>query len=412
VRDGLLLRCCQAVDERGDREALVDIFVTHGVIDDITAYTPSRAVPHGWSEIEVGGATVVPGLINMHDHLGLAHPGTTEERAVAGESNEQRLLRMAGNASKALSVGVTGLRLMGEVGGLDVTLRDAIAADLIDGPRIWTAAQPLDYVRGGRGFVGAVECSSAEEYMQVASHQLERGADFLKLMMSGGGASDSPGVVHVSTDEFSAIRSVARGAGVRIAVHTAAVDHPIMDLLLEDGLDSLEHCYLISEELIDNCVSRGMLLVMTPLVSRSPEYLEAIGVPDEMISRMTETGKFHWNAVQAAVRAGAQIALGTDFHSHLRLDGTSAPVRELELYEEAGADPTRILAIASRNGATWLGVEDRLGLVEPGFDADLLVLDQNPMVKGAAAFRKIRHVISRGRVIELRDPESPSGAHE
>lgn len=408
MRDGLVIRGCNAVDARGARGGPVDILIADGVIVDIGTNGSVRRGARGIPELAARGATVVPGLINMHDHLGLAHPGTTEEQAIAGETVHRRLLRMAGNASKALAVGVTGIRLLGEADGLDVTLRDAINSGLIDGPRIWTAAAPLDYVGGGRGFAGAIECASAEDYKRAALLQLERGADLLKLMMSGGGASSDPGAVGLSVDEFLAVRSVARSAGVRIAVHTAATDHPIIDLLLQDGVDSLEHCYLMSKETIDRCVARDVLLVMTPLVSRSPDYLEAIDVPAAAIDQMKQTGKDHWRATQAAVRAGAVLALGTDFHSHLKLDGAAAPVKELELYEEAGADPTKILAIAGRNGAAWLGVDARLGLVEAGFDADLLVLEDSPMDKGATAYRRIRHVISRGRVVEPRDAEPPA----
>jgi imidazolonepropionase-like amidohydrolase len=81
------------------------------------------------------------------------------------------------------------------------------------------------------------------------------------------------------------------------------------------------------------------------------------------------------------------------------LNGAPAPVRELELYEEAGADPVMLLEIGSRNGASWLGEDERLGLVEEGFEADLLVLDGDPFVLGAAAFRQLRHVISKGTLV-------------
>jgi len=226
-------------------------------------------------------------------------------------------------------------------------------------------------------------------------------------MLSGGAASEEPGTIGLSVEQFDAVRLVARESAVRISVHTAAAPHPIMDRLVDDGLDSLEHCYLMGQELLERCVSREVLLVLTPLVSRSPEYLEEIEVPPKMVNRMRQTGEGHWRVVCSAVESNARIALGTDLHSHVVLHGTSAPVRELELYEEAGARPEMLMRIASRNGASWLGVGERLGLVEKGFDADLLILEENPFSSGAAAFRRLRHVISRGSLIEPLDSEDP-----
>lgn len=340
----------------------------------------------------------MPGLINMHEHLGVVHPDTHEQDDLAGETPEQCFRRMAENAVNALRAGVTSMRLAGERDGLDLALRVWLESHDVAAPRIWTAARPLDYTGGGRWFVGAVECASAEEFGLRAQEQVERGADFLKVMLTGGAAGPDPGAIGVSAAEFDAIRQVALSAGVRIAVHTAAVESPIHDMLVDDG-GSLEHCYLMDEHLLHRCVERSTLLVLTPLVGRSPAYLEELGLSRDAIERMTRTGDRHWKTVCAAVEGGARIALGTDLHSHVTIDGTCAAVRELELYEEAGAPPEVLLAIASTNGADWLGVGDRLGLVEVGYEADLLLLASNPFQTGAAAFRGMRGVISRGRMI-------------
>jgi imidazolonepropionase-like amidohydrolase len=229
-------------------------------------------------------------------------------------------------------------------------------------------------------------------------------------MMCGSGTWGDLADVRMTLADFEAVRSAARGANLKIAVHTAAVDHPIMDQLVADGIDSLEHCYLISDDLLDRCVARDVLLVMTPLVSQSPEYYESIQLPAEWIACMRQTAKNHWPVVRKAVAKEARLALGTDFHSHLEFGGTWAVARELELYEEAGATPTQLLSLSSRAGAEWLGMGDELGLVEEGFLADLIVLNQNPLTEGASAFRGLRRIISRGDVFEPRPPEPPLGS--
>jgi imidazolonepropionase-like amidohydrolase len=406
VERALVLRRCVAADERGERDAAVDIVIRNGKIAEITAAGQARA-SGDVLELDVRDKTVVPGLVNMHEHLSNAHPGTSEERSIAGEDETGRALRMAGNALKALRAGVTSMRLVGEKDATDLRVRDALQAGRIIGPRIWTAGAALDYVGGHGGTTGALEGEGPEEFERLTQGQVDSGVDLIKLMICDGGAGKELETVRFSADEFGAIREVARGAGLKMSLHTAAVPDPIMEQIIEDGIDSLEHCYLVSEELLERLIDRNILLVMTPLVGRSPDYFETIGLRGDMIERLTVAGKTHWNAISLAVEKGARLALGTDFHSHLEFGGTWAPVRELEVYEEAGADPRMILALASRNGAEWLGRGDELGLVEEGFIADLLVLEESPITAGAAAFRDLRHVIASGNVFEPRPPERP-----
>lgn len=395
------------MDARGERDDAVDIVVREGRIAEIVAAGKAHANGSWLREIAVRGRTVVPGLVNMHEHLSNAHPGTSEERSIAGEDETGRALRMAGNALKALRAGVTSMRLVGEKDATDVRVREAIRAGRIVGPRLWTAGAPLDFVGGHGGTVGALEGDGPEEFERLAQRQVDAGVDLLKLMICDGGAGEHLETVRFSPDEFAAIRQVARSAGLRMSLHTAAVPHPIMDQVIEDGADSLEHCYLVPEDLLERLVDRDILLVMTPLVGRSPDYFRTIGLRDDMIERLTIAGRTHWQAITLAVEKGARLALGTDFHSHLDFGGTWAPVRELELYEEAGADATTVLAIASRNGAEWLGFGDELGLVEEGFLADLLVLDESPLTAGASAYRGLRLVVSGANVLEPRPPERP-----
>jgi imidazolonepropionase-like amidohydrolase len=407
VDEVLILRDCLTADERGARPETVDLVVREGRIAEIT--NAGAALTNGGAvrELRVGGGTVVPGLVNMHEHLSNAHPGTTEERSIAGEDEVGRALRMAGNALKALRAGVTSMRLVGEKSATDIKVRDALATKRIVGPRLWTAGAPLDYKGGHGGTVGGLEGDSPAQFESFAQAQVDAGVDLIKLMICDGGAGKDLATVQFSEEEFGAVRAVARGAGLRMALHTAAVPHPIMDQVLEDGMDSLEHCYLVPEQLLQRFIEREILLVMTPLVGRSPEYFERIELPQDMTDRLTEAGKTHWKAICLAVEKGARLALGTDFHSHLEFGGTWAPARELEVYEEAGADPRTILALASRNGAAWLGCDHELGLIEEGFLADLLVLDDNPVEAGATAFRSLRHVIADGTVFEPRPAEPP-----
>jgi imidazolonepropionase-like amidohydrolase len=408
----ILLQGCRVADARGSRPDPVDIVIRDGRIAQIGPSLAERGVAEGAAgdrlrKVDLAGATVVPGLVNMHAHLSFAHPGSLEQQAIDGENQFEQVLRMAGTAAKALRAGVTTMRLVGEPAGLDLAVRDVVRRGQIEGPRILTAGAPLTYRNGHGGAVGALAGESPEDYARLAQLQLDAGADLLKVVMCGGGAGGDLETVRMSEAEFAAIREVARSANRRIAVHTAAVAHPIMDMMLDDGVDTLEHCYRQSPEMLQRCIERHLLLVLTPLVTRSPEYFETIELPEKLREGIAAAGEAHWRAVCQAVSAGARVALGTDFLSHLRIGGTWAVVHELELYEEAGVTPARLLELSSRAGAEWLGYGDELGLVEEGYLADLLVLDADPMQAGAAAFRGLQMVIAEGRMFETREAEAP-----
>jgi imidazolonepropionase-like amidohydrolase len=256
--------------------------------------------------------------------------------------------------------------------------------------------------------VGARAGDSPEACRELAEEAVAEGVDLLKLMISSSIGGEDVELVRMSFAEFDAIRQVARANGLRLAVHTAAVEHPIIDALIADGLDSLEHCYAAPDSVLDRCVERSVLLVPTPLVTQSPEYRRAIGLAadGEPVNPKYER---HQDVVRRAVAKGARLALGTDYHSHLELDGTWAVVRELELYAEAGVEPTALLGLASRNGAEWLGLADEIGLVEEGLVADLLVLDGNPL-EDVRAFRKLRRVVHLGVEHEVIPPQPPPAA--
>jgi imidazolonepropionase-like amidohydrolase len=401
----LVLANCNAVDARGQRPEPVDVLVTAGRIRSITSAADGPR-PTASAVIDCRGLTVVPGLVNMHEHLCGAHPGL-EQQSIADEGQIGCAIRMAGNAMKGLRAGVTTMRLVGERDGLEFRVRDAIEAHEIEGPRLYTAGSAFDF-RGGHGWVvRSLEGDTPDQYRELAAEQIGHGVDLLKVMVSESGSSPDRDTVKMSPDDFDAIRVAARKAGLRLAVHTAATEHPIIEQIIDDAVDSLEHCYSIPEQLLQRAAAKKLLLVMTPLVCRASEYFEAIELPEAMLAGLEQMSQTHWSAVTRAVASGAVLALGTDIHSHILIDGTWAVVKELELYEEAGATPTMLLEIASRNGAAWLGRQEELGLVEEGFLADLIVLGRDPLREGASAFREIRQIVAGGTVVAPRAPEPP-----
>jgi imidazolonepropionase-like amidohydrolase len=397
---------CAVADARGRRSDYCDVVIQDGRIAEIADAGAGRAPDADTPTLDAGGAFVVPGFVNMHEHLSFAHPHSSESAAIEGEGPLDRVLRMAGSARRGLGAGVTTMRIVGEFESFEQAVRRAIRSGQLVGPRLFTAGAPLTYAGGHGGSVGANEGGSPEAAARNAEHEVEAGVDLLKLMISSGIAGGNVEVVRMSFDEFDAIRDVARANGLRMAVHTAAVEHPIVDALVADGVDTLEHCYTAPDSILDRCVENQMLLVLTPLVTQHEGYFRAIGLPDGMIAEITAESDRHWGVVKTAVAKGARIALGTDFHSHLELEGTWAVVRELELYADAGVRGADLLAVSSRNGAEWLGLGDEVGLVEEGYVADLVLVDGDPL-EDVRAFRRLRRVVAEGVQHEIVPPLTP-----
>jgi imidazolonepropionase-like amidohydrolase len=127
------------------------------------------------------------------------------------------------------------------------------------------------------------------------------------------------------------------------------------------------------------------------------EFFKKIGSPDWYLARVESVGKAHWRTLQSAIKTGVKIALGTDQFPYEPNDGTTATIREAQYYVEAGMTPLAALRSATIETATMLGAADRLGSVEPGKLADLIVTDADPS-KDIKALRTIRLVMKGGVV--------------
>jgi imidazolonepropionase-like amidohydrolase len=346
--------------------------------------------------IDLGGDTVLPGLVNMHVHLGLALPGQMQESA-RGASDAELVLSMAASARGALRAGVTTVRLVGESRYADFALRKAIDAGAVDGPRIFTAGHAL-CCTGGHGWdADALEADGADGFRRATREQLRAGADLIKICISGGIAGEHE---HIDTPqltdaEIAAVIETAHDWGRKVTAHAgpAGTTRRAVDL----GLDCVEHGYELTAELTDEMARRGVWYVPTIVVSRCKEYFEANGVPQWMQERALAAGPPHWESLQHAIASGVTIALGSDMPPHAPYDGTSATVRELEFMVEAGMSDLDALRSATSRPIEWLGASDRLGALTAGRRADLIAVSGDPS-RDISALRTLNLVMKDGAV--------------
>jgi imidazolonepropionase-like amidohydrolase len=352
------------------------------------------AVPAGAKVISMKGKWLLPGLMNMHVHLGLKLPGAAGA-ALANETDPQEVLRMASNARLSLLSGVTTLRLVGEDHGNDFALRAAIERGEVIGPRLKTAGGVI-VPTGGHG---DTEADGPYGLAKVTREQIKQGADWIKIAISGG-ISDAHGSISaapMTDEEMKTLIEVAHRNGIKVTAHNGS--SVAAHQALRFGIDCFEHGYHLDESVLKEMKAKGVWLVPTIVVSQpgAREFYQKIGSPDWFLARVDSTGKDHWAMLQNAIRLGVNIALGTDQFPFEPNGGTTATVAEAELYVKAGMTPLQALQSATTQSAKLLDMEGEVGRVEPGKYADIIAVEADP-TKDISALRTIDFVMKGGVV--------------
>lgn len=368
--------------------------------DRVVAIGPaaSTPIPQGAEVIRAAGKWVVPGLMNMHTHYGLVLPGR-QGAELANESEAGLALRMAANARTSLLTGVTTTRSTGESKGADYALRRAIERGEAVGPRIFTAGETLN-VTGGHGWgVGEEGFDSPDAFRRAVRRRAFDGAEWIKIAISGG-IADTHGDIaasHMTKDEVAAVTDMAHRHGMKVTAHSGSPGATLE--AIEAGLDCVEHGYFLTEQVLARMAEKGVWYVPTIVVAQPTvmEFFKKIGSPDWYLARVASVGESHWKTLQNALKLKVKIALGTDQFPYEPNDGTTATIREAQYYVEAGMTPLQALRSATVEAATMLGIQDRLGSVEPGKLADLVVTDADPS-RDIRALRGIKLVMKGGVV--------------
>ncbi|OZC55592.1 amidohydrolase [Rhodococcus sp. 06-621-2] len=348
--------------------------------------------------MDLGGRFLSPGLINMHTHLSLSLPGPRGAE-IKSMSAPQLVLHMADGAARTLQCGVTTIRCVGEKDHADFPLKASIEAGKLQGPRMFTAGRPICCTGGhGHGSSGGLECDGATGFRQGVRQQIRAGADFVKVMISGGlsGQHEEIHTRQVTRDELEAAITTAHEWGRKITAHAGPA--PIIAEAVELGLDCVEHGYQLTDEVTAAMAEKGCALVPTLVVTRCKSFFDELGVPEWMQQRALSAGERHMQSFRSAVAAGVTVMLGSDMPPFWTFEGTSAAVRELEHMSEGALGAKAALAAATIVPAQWLRADDMLGTVEVGKYADLIVTDGDPSLD-TSTYRTLSVVVKDGVIV-------------
>lgn len=387
--------------------ALVDVVEGRVIPDAVVVIREGRIaaagpaaetpVPDDAERIDLEGKWLVPGLMNMHVHLGLILPGLMAAEH-ATESDAQLVLRMAENARKSLYSGVTTIRQPGDRRHADIALARATDRGVLPGPRIVSSGEMIN-ITGGHGASMGTHFDGPYEMRKAARLQVRAGAQWLKIAISGGIATPVGGIGQglMTADEISAVVDIAERHGIKVTAHSGS-DHATREAV-ELGVHGVEHGYFLQRPTLRLMAERGTWYVPTIVVSQpaSFDFFERIGSPPWYMARVYEVGQDHWRALEMAVEEGVNIALGTDQFPYEPNDGTTATVREAEYYVEAGMTPLQALRSATLESARMLGMDDTLGSLSVGKHADIVAIEGNPL-EDISALRSLGFVMKGGQV--------------
>lgn len=398
------VRAARMLDVKSGKYVARPVILIEG--DRIVKAGPELAVPEGAEVVDLGTATVLPGLIDCHTHL-MARwaetPGAYEQ-ALLTKSQATRALEGAANARATLRAGFTTVRDVENEGSgfADVALRDAIRAGLVEGPRMLVATRGIAAVGAYHPFgvspdvkdlpTGAQFVSGVEEARRAAREQLGQGADLLKVYADWAAPT-------LTVDELRVIIDEAHKARRKVAVHANSSE--AIRNALAAGADSIEHGHEADRAALELIQKKGAFLVPT------------VGIFEAMIERTSDEATRRRyeerlsgarKMVALAHQVGVKIASGFDGSTAWQ-QGRNAT--EVVALQRAGLPPVEAIRAATSRAAELLGLQQHVGTLEPGRYGDLVAVAGDPLAD-VSELQRVRFVMKGGMVV--RDELSPGGA--
>jgi len=369
---------------------------------------PRRSMPRppDAEVIDIAGMTLLPGLIDGHDHLA-SHGYGLAQRWGLDEPHSTHHVRTARVLQETLATGYTTIR---DAAGLDVGFKLAVEDGLIPGPRLVLAVGIISPTGGlgDRVSPSGHSCcvpldptlppsvaNSVGEVRTVVRTMVRAGADVIKCATTGGASSrpgHGPKDPAFNLDEMQALVEESHTLGRRVMCH--ALGGPGLRTAIEAGVDSIEHgCYLDEDpELLSMMADRGIFFVPTFTVyvfhrEQGPAHVRARG---------RDLQSHHIDSLQRALAAGVKVVAGTDAGGHRH----NINARELQYLVEAGMTPMQAIQAATGWAAQCLGLEQEVGTIQPGRLADLVVVDGDPLqrITLLQEIERIKLVLKSGEI--------------
>jgi imidazolonepropionase-like amidohydrolase len=367
-----------------------------------------EAPPEGALAVDLGGRTLLPGLIDAHAHVGVSFSRPTPAHGAEPLLPGTVAHLLAAELREVLRMGITTMRDVGSIGDDVVEARQAMRYGAFHGPRLLTCGRIVSPTSpGGRFFSGMYrEADGPDDMRRAAREQLRYGADFVKVMTTGARSVEleDPDPAQLTPEELAVLVEETHRMGYRVCAHCEGLAGT--ELAIEAGIDTIEHGMYLNQrpDLLERMAASGQVLVPTlsfllHVAGLDPEAGFAASTWAPLLVELGEHNveQAHLTLV-AARNAGVRLAMGHD----------AAPIHaganELLRMIEAGLTAVEALVAATSGSAYALGLGEHVGTVEPGKLADLVVVDGDPLSEPAL-------LCDRGRIwLVLRLGEPVAGA--
>ncbi|MFV8226205.1 amidohydrolase family protein [Christiangramia aquimixticola] len=360
--------------------------------------------------IDLKDKTVLPGLTDMHVHMeSETNPSKYLQRFTNNPADDA--FNSVGFAEKTLMAGFTTVRDLGG-SGVNISLRNAIEAGKIAGPRVFTAGKSLATTGGHadptNGMNNAMKgdpgpkhgvVNGVEDARKAVRQRYKNGADLIKITSTGGvlsvaKSSSNPQFFH---EEIEEIVKTARDYGFHVAAHAHGDEG--MQRAVRAGVKTIEHGTLMSEETMD--LMKKMNAYLVPTITAGKEVTEKAEIegyyPELVVPKAREIGPKIQNTFSKAYKRGVPIAFGTD--AGVFKHGENA--REFEYMVEAGMPEMKAIQSATIEPAKILNMENESGQIAKDFFADIIAVDEDP-TKNIKTLQEVKFVMKEGKVYKNR----------
>jgi imidazolonepropionase-like amidohydrolase len=409
----LAIRAARLLDGKSDSMVSSAVILLNG--DKISAVGSNLAIPSNTKVIDLGDVTLLPGLIDVHTHLLSEMDGSNVSlqdvemlRIVATQSTALRALLGAKLGREDLEAGITTVRDLGNSGvNGDAALRDAINNGWLLGPRIIPSTRALAPQGGQFGrLIPEARSIIEQEYVTIRGTESARqavrqalydGAGCIKVIVNGSPAS-------VTAEEMKAIVEEAHRSHVKVAAH--AIGDNATRIAAEAGVDSIEHAYTVSDDVLKLMAQKHIFLVPTDGTLKT---FVNMTVGNRQVSAEERKKlaadyapfvKAEQERLQRALKLGVPIALGSDMYLSMpNQTRGQASLDVIEAYAEAGMAPLQIIHAATSAAAELLGWQDRIGTLEPGKLADIIAVPGDP-TKDYKILERALFVMKDGQLVK------------
>ena len=339
--------------------------------------------------IDLVGYTVLPGLIDMHVHLGSEYSKNSYQEKITLNAGDFAI-RAVANAEKTLLAGFTTVRNLGDSDGVTISLRNAIQKGIVSGPRIFSSGKTIASSGGhgdptnslnksltsdpgpAKGIVNSVDDAS-----KAVRYRYKEGADLIKITATGGVLSNAKSSQNpqLTEEEITQIVNIANDYGFKVAAHAHGTEG--IKRAVRSGVHSIEHGTLMDAEGMKLMRERGTYYVPTIIAglwvaekAKEPDFF-----PELVRPKAAEIGPKIKVTFGRAYQAGVKIAFGTD--TGVSKHGKNAT--EFRHMVEAGMPPMKAIQSATSEASILLGEQDNLGSLVAGKAADIIAVNGNPL---------------------------------